>query len=133
MRVLQEELGWKYYGGKHYESIYTRFFQGYILPHKFGIDKRLAHFSTLICSGQMSREQALEELKTETYPEGLQKDDYQYVIKKFNLSGDEFERIMTLPVKDFLQYPNEHQMMQSLRKVLHFLQQHGMLKGNTSL
>ncbi|MHC1783281.1 MAG: hypothetical protein AB9891_11120 [Anaerolineaceae bacterium] len=62
--VLQNELGWEYYGGKHYESIYTRFFQGYILPKKFNIDKRRAHFSSLIRSGQKTREQELRNWKS---------------------------------------------------------------------
>jgi len=59
-QVLINELGWIDYGGKHYESIFTRFYQGYILPRKFHVDKRRAHFSTLINSGQMTREQALK-------------------------------------------------------------------------
>ena len=65
MQTLERELGWKYYGWKHYESIYTRFYQGYILPKKFGYDKRKSHLSSLICSGEMTREEALEELKKE--------------------------------------------------------------------
>src|SRR5450432_2154644 len=60
--LLQKELDWKDYGGKHYESVFTKFFQSYILPIKFHIDKRKAHLSTLICSGQLSREEALYEL-----------------------------------------------------------------------
>ncbi len=133
MRLLQEELGWKYYGGKHYESIYTRFFQGYILPRKFKIDKRLAHYSTLICSGQMGRGHALEALEDDPYPESLQRDDYEYVIKKFGLTQDEFEVIMALPIKTFMDYPNQHALMQQLRRVLQFIQRHGWMRGDTSL
>ena len=62
MDVIEEKLGWVNYGGKHYESIYTRFFQSYILPRKFNIDKRKAHLSTLINSGQITRDMALAEL-----------------------------------------------------------------------
>ena len=61
LQTLEQELGRVYYGGKHYESVFTRFFQAYILPRKFGIDKRRAHLWTLICSGQLSRDQALTE------------------------------------------------------------------------
>ncbi len=68
MEILENELGWRYYGGKHYESIYTRFFQGYLLPRKFGYDKRRAHLSSLVCSSEISREQALEELKKNPTP-----------------------------------------------------------------
>jgi N-acetyl sugar amidotransferase len=133
MHVLQDELGWRYYGGKHYESIYTRFFQGYILLRKFNIDKRLAHLSTLICSGQITRKQALEELKNETYPRELQQEDYRYAIKKLGLSDSEFEEIMNLPIKSFRDYPNENNLMMFLRKVLRILQRFGILRGNTSL
>ena len=106
MAVLEKELGWKYYGGKHYESIYTRFYQGYILPKKFGYDKRKTHFSSLICSGEITREEALQELKTETYPSDLQEQDREYVIKKLGLTESKFEEIMNLPKKTFWDYPS---------------------------
>ncbi|PKP61394.1 MAG: N-acetyl sugar amidotransferase [Candidatus Altiarchaeales archaeon HGW-Altiarchaeales-1] len=109
MRIIEKELGWRYYGGKHYESIYTRFFQGYILPKKFGIDKRRAHLSTLICSGQMTRDEALEEMKKDPYPtEEMMNDDKEYVIKKLGLTEKEFEKIMSLPIKTFTDYPNNY-------------------------
>jgi N-acetyl sugar amidotransferase len=106
MEIIGKELGWKYYGGKHYESIYTRFYQGYILPKKFGYDKRRVHFSSLICSGEMTRDEALKELKNETYPVDLQKEDRTYVIKKFGLNDNEFEAIMNLPKKSYWDYPS---------------------------
>ena len=64
VEVLTRELGCLY-GGKHHESVFTRFFQAYMLPRKFNIDKRRAHLSTLICSGQVTREEALAELQTD--------------------------------------------------------------------
>jgi N-acetyl sugar amidotransferase len=106
MQVLEHELGWQYYGGKHYESIYTRFFQGYILPRKFNIDKRRAHLSNLICAEQMAREEALEEIKHDTYLEDKVREDKEYVIKKLGLDKESFEEIMSLPVKTYLDYPN---------------------------
>ena len=111
MQILEDELGWKYYGGKHYESIYTRFFQGYILPKKFNIDKRKAHLSTLICSDQMTREEALEEMKHNPYTEEMQREDMQYVIEKLGLTEEEFEQIMALPVKKFSDYPNNSHIL----------------------
>lgn len=93
-RTIQEKLDWKDYGGKHYESIFTRFYQGYILVEKFGIDKRKMHFSTLICSGQMTRQEALEELKKPPYDPQQLEEDKEYVLKKFGLSEKEFEKIM---------------------------------------
>lgn len=106
MTLLQKELDWKYYGGKHYESIYTRFFQGYILPAKYGVDKRRAHFATLINSGQMTREAALAELKTDPYPAELFQQDKEFVLKKLGLSIGEFDRLMADPVKSHAVYPS---------------------------
>ncbi|KPJ73544.1 hypothetical protein AMJ48_01175 [Parcubacteria bacterium DG_74_1] len=106
-KILKGELGWQDYNIKHGESIYTRFFQCYILPTKFGIDKRRAHFSTLINSGQMSREEALEEMKKEPYPnKELLEQDRKYVLQKLGLSEKEFEEIMQAPVKNYKNYPN---------------------------
>jgi len=121
MELLQTKLGWKYYGGKHYESIYTRFFQGYMLPVKFKIDKRKAHLSTLIFSGQMSREQALAELEKPIYPEELFREDYEFVLKKLSLSESEFSKIMALPAKTFRDYPNSSNYMKLLRDGLNYL------------
>lgn len=106
MSVLENELGWKYYGGKHYESIYTRFYQGYLLPQKFGYDKRKMHLSSLIGSGEISREEALEKLKEETYAPAMQKEDLDYVVKKFGLTDEEFEAIMSAPKKSYWDYPS---------------------------
>jgi hypothetical protein len=106
MATISRELGWEYYGGKHYESVYTRFYQGYVLPEKFGIDKRKAHLSTLVCSGQLTREQALQELKKAIYPAGLLDQDRRFVLKKLELSEIEFEKIMAAPVKTFWDYPS---------------------------
>lgn len=105
-RTIIEALGWRDYGGKHYESIFTRFYQAYILPNKFKIDKRKAHLSTLICSGQMTREQALTEIKQAIFPPDKLKEDKEYVLKKFNLTEREFDDIMSLPVKQHTDYPS---------------------------
>jgi len=117
MKLLEKEIGWKYYGGKHYESIYTRFFQGYILPKKYNIDKRKAHFSTLICSGQMTRAEALKEMKKDIYPLDVMQEDKNYFIKKFELTEKEFENIMSLPIKTYKDYPNNDVLF----KKFHFL------------
>ncbi|MBX7124456.1 MAG: N-acetyl sugar amidotransferase [Cyclobacteriaceae bacterium] len=126
MEILKTKLDWKYYGGKHYESIYTRFYQGYILPQKFGIDKRKAHLSSLIFAGQMTREQALAELQQPTYPEELLKEDRIFVLKKLGLSEAEFEQIMKAPPKTFRDYPNQYSLLGKLRKVLNNLRGRGL-------
>ena len=106
IKIMERELGWQYYGGKHYESIYTRFFQGYILPVKFGYDKRKGHLSSLICSGEVTREEALAELRQPTYAPALQEEDREYVIKKLGLTEGEFEEIMKAPLKTIYDYPS---------------------------
>jgi N-acetyl sugar amidotransferase len=106
IRTLERELGWKYYGGKHFESIYTRFFQGYILPRKWGFDKRRCHCSSLICSGEMTREEALDELRKPPYPLELQLADRLYVAKKLGLSENELEAILALPRRTYWDYPS---------------------------
>ncbi len=111
LRVLQDDLGWRYYGGKHYESIYTRFYQGYILPEKFGFDKRRSHLSSLVCSGEMTRGQALDELKAPTYAPSMQEEDREYVVKKLGLTDDEFAAIMAAPRKTYWDYPSHGQFM----------------------
>ena len=104
-KIITKELGWRDYGGKHYESVFTRFYQGYILPEKFGIDKRKAHLSNLICAQQITRDEALEEIKLPPYPETLKKVDYEFVLKKLEISDQEFQSILRLPVKKHSDYP----------------------------
>lgn len=89
-----KELDWRDYGGKHYESIFTRFYQGYVLPRKFQIDKRKAHWSALICSGQASKAEALVDLQTPPLSLELQKQDFDYVTKKLEFSKEEFDMIL---------------------------------------
>lgn len=106
MQLLENELGWRYYGGKHHESIYTRFYQGYILPAKFGYDKRRSHLSSQICSGELDRDAAIVELQRPAYAPSLQEDDREYVVKKLGLNDAEFDAIMKLPLKKFWDYPS---------------------------
>lgn len=118
MDVLQNDLGWIYYGGKHYESIYTRFYQAYILPRKFSIDKRKAHYSNLVLSRQMSRDEALEKLKEPVYPEHLLQEDREYTIKKLGFSEQDFENIMRAPKKTFEDYRTSHKIFERAKKIV---------------
>ena len=106
-KMIQQELGWRDYGGKHYESIWTRFYQGYILPEKFKIDKRKAHLSDLIFGGQISKEAALDLLKEPIYEPGQFRVDYDFVLKKLGLSESEFAHIMQLPVRSHFDFDYE--------------------------
>jgi N-acetyl sugar amidotransferase len=98
-QFLIDDFGWEDYGGKHHESLFTKFYQAYVLPSKFNIDKRKAHLSTLILSGQISREEALKILKEPLYDEKELKRDKEYVLKKFGLTEDEWENLMALPIR----------------------------------
>jgi len=119
---MEAQCGWTYYGGKHYESVFTRFYQAYILPEKFGVDKRRAHFSSLICNEEMTREQALEELQHSPYGDRRRlEQDYDYVLKKLGFSRKEFDGIMRQPRRDHLDYPSEYRLYSILRKMKHRL------------
>jgi len=104
--VMKERVDWRDYGTKHGESIFTRFYQNYMLPVKFGIDKRKAHLSTLINSGQMTREEALLEMQKPLYEADKLEEDVEYVVKKFGITRKEFEAIMQLPVRQHTDYPS---------------------------
>lgn len=104
---IQKELNWRDYGGKHYESIWTRFYQGYILPTKFKVDKRKAHLSDLIFSGQITKEEALEELAKPIYDEEVFKQDYEFVLKKLGFTEADFKEIMNKPPVSHYAYDYE--------------------------
>ena len=103
-QFLTERLGWRDYGGKHYENIFTKFYQGHILPQKFSIDKRIAHLSTLICSKQISREEALIELDKEPYDADQLLHDKNFFAKKMDLTMEQFEQIMNEAPVSHLHY-----------------------------
>ena len=98
------ELSWRDYGGKHYESVFTRFYQGYILPTKFKVDKRKAHLSNLIFSGQLTKEEALAELEQPIYPSAIFEQDLQFVLKKLGYTEDTFRNYLETPAIAHQQY-----------------------------
>jgi N-acetyl sugar amidotransferase len=126
MNILQNELNWVYYGGKHYESVYTRFFQGYILPQKFNIDKRRAHLSDLINSGQINRDTALSEIEKIGYDPTLMEQDKQFVMKKLHLTYEKFEEVIQLPKKTFNDYPNNQKKVALLKRFVNQLRKKGL-------
>ncbi len=115
---LMKKLGWRDYGGKHYESVFTKFYQGYILPTKFGVDKRKAHLASLIGAGQLSREAALEELKTDPYPAGELEQDTEYVIKKLGFNREWFEEYLQAPAIPHDAYPTNEKLKATYNKVI---------------
>lgn len=103
---ITEELGWRDYGGKHHESVFTRYFQGCYLPQKFGFDKRRAHLSSLILAGQVTRDEALAELDEPTYDPALQRQDHDFIAKKLGVSPRELDELFARPPVSHLEYPN---------------------------
>ncbi len=106
-QFLVKELGWRDYGGKHFESKFTQFFQAHYLPVKYGFDKRLAHLSSLIVSGQMTKKEALVEMERPLYDPIQLEEDRDFFIKKLGFSKTEWEKIMSLPPKTEHDYKNE--------------------------
>ena len=104
-KLLIDKFDWRDYGGKHYESRITKFYQAYILPQKFNIDKRKAHLSSLICSKQITREQALEELNIPLYNAEDLEVDREFFLKKLQLTETEWEQIMGAAPKPHLDFP----------------------------
>ena len=111
MELLTKELDWKYYGGKHYESVYTGFIQSYYLVKKFGIDYRRATLATQICTGETKREVALSELEKMSYQDEKAQREMEYVAKKLSISVDELKRIINLPAKWYTDYPNDEKRL----------------------
>lgn len=108
LEVLGRDFGFKPYPYKHYESVFTRFYQGYILPTKFGVDKRTVHFSTLVVSGQMSRDEALRGLKGIPYPSERElEEDRQYFLKKMGWTARRLDEYLRRPARAHVEYPTE--------------------------
>jgi N-acetyl sugar amidotransferase len=121
-KLIHDELGWRDYGGKHFENIFTRFYQGHILIEKFKIDKRRSHLSTLVCSGQLTREEALKEIEKSPYPsEELFEKDKEFFIKKLGLTQAEYAQIMAKPIKSHLDYPSVLHWYNRLRPLARFI------------
>ena len=97
METLSREFGWEYYGGKHFESVFTRYFQAVYLPRKFGYDKRRNHLSCLVMNGEMTREEALRELEAPACtPEQIAEDEKQ-ILDKLEIDPAEWQRILSAP------------------------------------
>lgn len=114
MKILQSELEWKYYGGKHYESIFTKFYQAHILPAKFGVDKRRTHFSDLIMNQEMIREEAMSLLEQPPYDHPALEQDREYVCKKLGFSEREFADYLAAAPVAHSQYPSYAALAQKL-------------------
>ena len=105
-QLLADRFGWQRYTHKHHESRFTQFYEGYWLPVKFGYDKRRAHFSSLILSGQMTREEALRQIALPPYDRETINRDVDYVARKLGISVAELREIMNGPNKTYRDYAN---------------------------
>lgn len=105
-KFLHEKYGWTKYENKHYENVFTRFFEGYYLPTKFGFDTRKNVFSTQILAGTMTRDEALEKLKTNPYDRDQMEQDKEYIAKKLGITTAEFEEIIAGENKTPFDYKN---------------------------
>lgn len=106
-KLLQDKFGWESFQHKHHESRFTRFYEDYWLPRKFGYEKRRAHFSSLILTGQMSREEALDRISLPELPEEFLQKEFEYVANKLDLSRQELQDIFDGPNKTYKDYKNK--------------------------
>lgn len=101
-----EEIGWRAYPRKHGESLFTKFFQNYYLPTKFGYDKRRPHLSSLVASGAITRDKAIELLQEPLYDEEELRRDRQYICRKLRISDDELRDLMNRPIHHYTDFDN---------------------------
>jgi N-acetyl sugar amidotransferase len=121
LKLLADEYGWKPYPQKHFESRFTKFYEGYWLPERFGFDTRRVQFSSLILTAQMTREQAMEKLKNKAYnPEAIE-EEFNYIATKLNISPEELRKYFSMPKKFYYDYKNQDSLFNFGAKVLKFL------------
>jgi len=121
INLLEKEYGWKPYPQKHFESRFTRFFEGYWLPKRFGFDPRRVMLSSLILTDQMTREEALEILKKPAYDQSIIEDDFKYIATKLNITEDELNGYLKIPKKYYWDYRNQDFIFRLGAKILRFI------------
>lgn len=107
MKLLVEKFGWQPYPQKHFESRFTRFYEGFWLPRKFGFDTRKVQFSSLIVTGQMTRDEALEKLKTPALDDATVRQEFEYVANKLNITTEELQGYFDAPNKTYRDYRSQ--------------------------
>jgi len=105
--ILEKALDWRNYGGKHHESVFTKFYQAYYLPHRFGFEKRRAHLSSLVVTGQMTRAAALANMEKQEYAPQTLREDNAFVAKKLGISAEAFEYYLNIAPTTERDYPND--------------------------
>lgn len=120
-RLLMERFGWQPYPQKHFESRFTKFYESYWLPKRFGYDVRRVQYSSLIVTGQMTRDEALELLKQPSYDEATIGQEIEFVANKLGITVDELNSYMELPRKTYKDYKNQRQLYDFGAKVMRAL------------
>ena len=126
MKTLVEEFGYQEYPQKHFESRFTRFYESYWLPKKFGFDTRKVQYSSLILTNQMTRKEALEKLKSPAYDPETIHQDFEYIATKLGISVEELQSYMDAPNKTYKDYKSQDNIYNIGAKVMRFL---GLEKG----
>lgn len=120
-QLLMDRFGWQPYPQKHFESRFTKFYESYWLPKRFGYDVRRVQYSSLILTGQMTRVEALEQLKNPSYDEANIGQEIEFVANKLGISVEELNSYMVLPRKTYKDYKNQRQLYDYGAKVLRTL------------
>lgn len=120
-KLLYDKFGWQAFQHKHHESRFTRFYESFWLPRKFGFEKRRAHFSSLILTGQMSREAALDRVSRPELDEQTLRQEFEYVAKKLDISVDEMQALFDAPNKSYRDYKNRMGLITLGTRTLQFL------------
>ena len=118
IKLLVDKFGWQPYPQKHFESRFTKFYEGYWLPTRFGYDTRKVQYSSLILTGQMTREEALEKLSKPAYDEEMIKHDFEYVATKLGISADELQSYMDLSKNTYKDYKSQESIYNIGAKIL---------------
>lgn len=121
IKTLHDTFGWERYQNKHFESIFTRFYEGYWLIKKFGYDKRRAHFSSLVLTNQLSRDKALEILSQPAYDPAQAMKDMDYVCKKLSISKEDFIILMNSENKTYKDYKNVSGLIALATRIARFI------------
>ena len=121
LKLLENEYGWKPYPQKHFESRFTKFFESYWLPERFGFDTRRIQFSSLILTGQMNREDAIELLKRPAYNPDTIDDEFNFIATKLGITSQELKGYFNMPKKFYWNYKNQEKLFNIGAKILKFI------------
>ena len=121
INILQSEYGWKPYPQKHFESRFTRFFEGYWLPNRFGFDPRRVMLSSLILTNQLTRDEAISILEKPAYNQDLLHDDIRYIADKLDISVEELNSYFEMPKRYYWDYRNQQTIFKFGARILRLL------------